>query len=293
MPTTTPALGTTDVTSGGITMPQWYQDLSTNFANNINSALGSAGDLSSNWYQNPVAAPVTGLQQQAATSAATPPDVATGMGKAQGALDQYQTQFDPSKLASFMNPYTDQAMSTVAQLGGRNLQENLLPQVNSTFTGAGQFGSTRNADFTNRAVRDTNQDILNTQGGLLNNQYNNAMTQMQQWNQNPLTASTAQSALTQAGQNANWMNTNSQYNLGSQLQNSEQTGLNANYQDWLNSNILPQNMMSGLANDIPSISQMYTKAPVSTASSVLPLTSVGGAGGLGAIAQAAGNLLSP
>jgi hypothetical protein len=39
------------------------------------------------------------------------------------------------------------------------LTENILPGVNSTFTGAGQFGSTRNAEFGNRAIRDTQQAI--------------------------------------------------------------------------------------------------------------------------------------
>jgi hypothetical protein len=285
-------LGTNVVTNGGVTMPQWYQDLSGNLANSINSAATTAGGLSSNWYNQPVAAPITGLQNQAATGAATPFDPNPGMQSAQGSLNQFQTQFDPSKLASFMSPYTGQAMDTVARLGNQNLQENTLPGVNSTFTGAGQFGSTRNAEFNNRAIRDEGRNVLETQGNLLNGQYNNAMTQMQEWNKNPLLATQAQSGLTTANQTANWNTLDKQYNMGKTLQGDTQNILNQNYQDWLNSNLVPQNMLGGLSAMLPNISQIYSKAPVSNSSAVLPLSSVGGAGGLGAIANAAGTLLS-
>jgi hypothetical protein len=60
----------------------------------------------------------------------------------------------------YENPYRDQVTNRIAELGTRNLMENILPQVNSTFTGAGQFGSSRNAEFTNRAIRDTQNEIL-------------------------------------------------------------------------------------------------------------------------------------
>jgi hypothetical protein len=84
-----------------------------------------------------------------------------------------------NQVGNYMNPYISAVNQNVATLGQRNLSENLLPQVNSTFTGAGQFGSTRNADFTNRAVRDANESILNTQNQNLNTGYNQAVQAFQ------------------------------------------------------------------------------------------------------------------
>jgi hypothetical protein len=67
--------------------------------------------------------------------------------------------YDPNKVQDYLNPYTEGALSAANRLTSQNLTENILPGVNSTFTGAGQFGSTRNAEFGNRAIRDTQQAI--------------------------------------------------------------------------------------------------------------------------------------
>jgi hypothetical protein len=47
----------------------------------------------------------------------------------------------------------------MARRSNQNLNEKILPGVNNTFTGGGQFGSSRGMDFTNRAIRDQ-QDTL-------------------------------------------------------------------------------------------------------------------------------------
>ena len=126
----------------------------------------------------------------------------------------------PGSVGNYMSPYTDSVVNRIAQLGQRNLTENLLPQVNSTFTGAGQFGSTRNADFTNRALRDSNESILGQQASALQSGYtqaqNTALTDLQRQAQlGQLTQ--------QLGQNESTLfNTlgNSQAELGSTLQNA-------------------------------------------------------------------------
>ena len=278
-------------------MPQWYQQLSGNLANSVNNAAAAAGNLSQpgNWYDQPVAAPTTGLQNSAATSAATPYDPNAGFGAAQGSLNNFTTSanYDPNAISSYMNPYTTGQMNALAQQQQTNLQNYELPAVNATFTGAGQFGSTRNANFNANTIQQSNQNLLNAQAGLLNTDYMNAQNQYNTMNANNITQSAAQQGLTTGQQNANWANTNNQYNLGSQMQGAEQTQLNDNYQNWLNEQQIPQNQLAALTQTLPAISQMYTKTPVSTSSAVTPLTSTGGAGGLGAVAQAAGTLLSP
>lgn len=73
----------------------------------------------------------------------------------------------PSSAAEYLNPYMDAAVGNQAKLMSRNLTENILPNVNATFTGAGQFGSTRHGDFTGRAIRDTQEGISRTTADML------------------------------------------------------------------------------------------------------------------------------
>lgn len=76
--------------------------------------------------------------------------------------------------ADYMSPYTSGVVDEIARRGTRNLTENLLPAVNQTFTGAGQFGSSRNSDFNARAVRDANESILGQQAQALESGYKTA-----------------------------------------------------------------------------------------------------------------------
>lgn len=81
---------------------------------------------------------------------------------------------DPGLASSYVSPYTSGVVNRIAELGNRNLMENILPGINSTFTGAGQFGSTRNAEFTNRALRDAQDAILGAQANALEQGYTTA-----------------------------------------------------------------------------------------------------------------------
>lgn len=115
-----------------------------------------------------------------------------GMG---GALTQAQGYLDPAaayaakgaggdeysagNMARYMNPYTTGVNNEIARLGNQNLMENVLPGVNSTFTGAGQFGSTRNGDFAARAIRDNQTQISGQQAKVLADAQAQALQQAQ------------------------------------------------------------------------------------------------------------------
>lgn len=71
----------------------------------------------------------------------------------------------------YMDPYIDQVLNRRADLVNRNLTENIIPQINSTFTGAGQFGSSRQSDFMSRAIRDTQEGLAGTAGDVLSQGY--------------------------------------------------------------------------------------------------------------------------
>jgi hypothetical protein len=80
---------------------------------------------------------------------------------------------------NYMNPYQQNVMDTMAQQAGRNLSENLLPQVSDQFIKAGQFGGNRMGEFGARALRDTQQTLLQEQGKLANQGYTQAMANAQ------------------------------------------------------------------------------------------------------------------
>lgn len=80
----------------------------------------------------------------------------------------------PQSAQAYMNPYQEAVVNNIGTLAARNLSENLLPAVNRTFTGGGTFGGSRSAEFTNRAIRDTQEAALREQAGLMRQGYTDA-----------------------------------------------------------------------------------------------------------------------
>ena len=76
---------------------------------------------------------------------------------------QQAGQTAASQVGQYMSPYQQGVLDVIAKQGARNLSENLLPQVSDAFIKAGQFGSGRMGEFGSRAVRDTQEAILNQQ----------------------------------------------------------------------------------------------------------------------------------
>lgn len=84
-------------------------------------------------------------------------------------------QSAPAGLASYMSPYTQDVTDRLAVLAGRNLNENILPQLNDQFVRSGQFGSAQQRDLTGRAVRDTQESLLGQQAQALEQGYGTAL----------------------------------------------------------------------------------------------------------------------
>jgi len=93
------------------------------------------------------------------------------------------SQYDPAAMQQHLNPYTTGALNELARLSTEQLNQKILPEVQSSFVGAGQFGGTRNAEFTQRALANQQRELLGAQAGLLNNAYNNAAEDYRQWGQ--------------------------------------------------------------------------------------------------------------
>jgi len=102
------------------------------------------------------------------------------------AAQPYMTAAGQSSVANigqYMNPYTEQVINRIGELGSRNLSENILPQIEGRYIQAGQLGyggrggsgtpSGMMTD-TSRAVRDINADILAQQTAALQSGYTQA-----------------------------------------------------------------------------------------------------------------------
>lgn len=83
-------------------------------------------------------------------------------------------------VGNYMSPYQEGVLDVIARQGARNLKENILPGVAESFIKAGQFGSRGMGEFGNRAVRDTQEAILNKQAELANQGYGQSMSAAQQ-----------------------------------------------------------------------------------------------------------------
>ena len=94
---------------------------------------------------------------------------ATGMVKGAGNA----TSVD--NIDTYMNPYNRNVTDQIAKLGARNLKENILPGVSDAFIRAGHFGSSRMGDVGSRAIRDTQDSVLNQQAQVLQTGYNKAV----------------------------------------------------------------------------------------------------------------------
>jgi hypothetical protein len=79
-------------------------------------------------------------------------------------------------VGQYMNPYNEQVTNRIAELGARNLSENILPSIGSDFIKAGGYGSTRQRDLIGRAARDTQESILGQQAQALQAGYGQGLT---------------------------------------------------------------------------------------------------------------------
>lgn len=87
---------------------------------------------------------------------------------------QAASQSFPGAAADYMNPYNSLVTDRIAQLGGRNLGQNLLPQISDQFVRSGQYGSPQQREGIYRAVRDTQDSILGQQAQVLQQGYGQA-----------------------------------------------------------------------------------------------------------------------
>jgi len=289
-PTATP---TSTSTAQGPT-PTWYDDLSQQFGNTISGLMNRAVDQTNNWYDQPLVAAIT-PEMQAATGALTQAtQMAQGVGaagqpmfdRAGNLIDQGVSQvgaastYDPEQVKLRMNPYLTDVDNAITSNVNRNLTESIIPGINSTFTGAGQFGSTRNSDFMSRGVRDTQAELAKQLAASHYGAEKDAMADYLGWGRLGVDAgnsmitgsntfgnigSSQASAAAQAAQAA-VQAAQAQANQAAKYQDIEQSKYDKSYQDWMNQYQTPINAIKDLGGVIGNTTKLYER-PASAAQS--------------------------
>jgi len=297
----------TDVTKQTV-MPEWY----TNYAMDM---LSGQKALASRPYQTapmpriagftPTQEKSFGMTETAAGAYQPMLDQATqaaqAAANAPGALNVAQPyltqagQTSVSNIGSYMNPYNEAVTKRIAEMGTRNLTENIMPEIEGRYIKAGQlgFGGRGGAGTpsgmmtdTSRAVRDTSADILAQQtaamqqgyseaaglagtdltrfGNLANTAGNMAQTQQQQ----QLAASGALSSLGEQAQTLGLTGAGALGNIGALQQQQGQKNLDVAYGDFLRQQGYEQEQidqmvktMSGVSSAIPTATQEYGISP--------------------------------
>lgn len=228
--------------TGQTILPEWY----TNYAMQVLANQQAASAVPYSAYQGPRVAEFSPTQQQAfgmTGQAATAYQPALGQATqatqaamgAPGALETAQpylgaaAQTAPGVVNQYMNPYQEQVVNRIGELGARNLQENIMPGIEGRYIAAGQLGfggrqpgtGTPSGMMTDtaRAVRDVSADILGKQGEALQAGYTGAL-------------GAAQTDLSRMGQLASTAGNLGYQQKGQQLAGAEQlAGLGAKAQE--------------------------------------------------------------
>lgn len=144
--------------------------------------------------------------------------------------------FDPNEVNRYMSPFTSGVVNEIGRLGRKELFENVIPGVNTTFSGAGQFGSTRNANFMNTAIQNQNYNTLGQQAKALEDAHTAGLKAYTDWHQNAL--DNAQQGMNMQLTGANALNT-----IGTQNQEQNQKSMDLAYENWVNQREYAQKMV--------------------------------------------------
>ena len=185
-------------------------------------------------------------------------------------------------VGNYMNPYNDAVTRRIAELGARNLTENMLPNISDQFIKAGQFGSQGMGVFGERALRDTQESILAQQNQALQSGYQNALTASQADLARQQGALAQVADLSKAGQALSASDAAALQAIGAEQQAQQQRGLDVAYQDFLTQQQWPQQQINAMSTTLRGLNP----AAVPTTSSTTGSTTTYGVSPLSQIASA-------
>lgn len=305
-------------------LPDWY----TNYAMDILSKQQSVASRPFELYQGPRIADFTADQQaafEAARQGATAfrPELSAASEGAQGALSRSALgaaqpllgqaagmsgveaaqpflgaagQTTPDVVGAYMNPYIDNVVNRIGELGTRTLREQVLPGIEGEMIRAGQFGGTRQAELTGRGIRDAIEGISAQQSQALASGFGQAqqaaqgdlsrqgqlasvaggLTQQQQQVLSDIAKSTGtlfgadtgvqlsvaeqMARLAQQRQGQELTGAGALQGVGAAQQNQTQRNLDLAYGDFLQQQAFPQQQIGALTQTLQGVAPAIPKA---------------------------------
>lgn len=165
------------------------------------------------------------------------------------------TPFNASALDQYMNPYQGAVVDEIARLGTQNFEQNIMPQINSQFTGGGMFGSSRQATALGKAAQAVQRDITGEQSRALQSGYQGAMQNYQTDLQRQLQAGAQLGNQAAQGQSIYGADVNALSGVGAARQNQEQNLLDIAYNQFLEQQQYPQVQAQWYNNIVRGIPQ--------------------------------------
>jgi hypothetical protein len=226
-------------------LPQWYTDYATNL-------LTKAEAATSQPYQRYDVARIAPFQQEQQQAFDL---YKQGMGSYQPylssatqALGRGTGSFTDTGVAErYMNPYIQNVISGIGSTAARNLSENILPQLNRTFIGGGTFGGSRSAEFTRRAVRDTQSAALSKQMEAMADAYKSGADLYGTEASRALTGAQQYSQLGDTAQQQRLRELSGLESIGAKRQELAQTSANLAYEDFQRQRDYPLTQVQQLA----------------------------------------------
>ena len=254
----------TTTQSQSTTAPSWYTDYLSNIAQQGTQAGAGAQYVGA-----------TPMQQQAFDQ--TTQNIGSYQPNLQAAtnLAGQAGNYDVAQAAgNFMQPYTQQVVGALGDIGRRNIEQYLAPQATAAAVGSGQFGSKRGAEVLGQQMNQGLQNLNLAQSQALQTGYGQALSAAQQQEQAKLAASQQFGSLANQTQSQNLADINALSTMGAQQQ---QIGQN---QQLFPLQTATQQAALLRGYTMPtSVSSTYT-GPIPGAYSASPLAQIAGVGSL-------------
>jgi hypothetical protein len=242
----------TQTTQTQVILPAWYEQYAKDVLGRASAA--TTGDYIP--YDKPRIAPFQQEQEQAFDL------YRQGMGSYQPylnaatqAVNRGTGSFtDPGVANRYMNPYIQNVISGIGSTAARNLSENILPQLNRTFIGGGTFGGSRSAEFTRRAVRDTQNQALSKQMEALSDAYKSGADLYGTEASRALTGAQQYAQLGETEQNQRLRELTGLESIGAKRQELAQKSADLRYQNFAEQRDFPLEQVRQFANIGGSVS---------------------------------------
>lgn len=170
-----------------------------------------------------------------------------------------QSFTEPGVSERYMNPYENQIVNRIAEEGGRNFREQILPGLEHHFAAHGMHGSSRHRELAQQAARDMQEKVLEAQQAARHRGYETAGRLHASDRARAIEAARQMQDLginRQAGQLADIEKLQT---VGAREQQREQSELDLRHEDYLRHHAFPQQALAEHADIIRGV-----QAPVHT-----------------------------